>query len=85
MIVTEARNLAIKEILPTQKEGDESAAVSKTAGDRPPRKATSSLEAFQGRRVGGHAQDPEYGGQGMPQRGRHGGRRIISWAPTFPS
>jgi alkylation response protein AidB-like acyl-CoA dehydrogenase len=66
MIVTEARNLAIKEILPTQKEGDEVGCRLEGGNVIVPESYKRAWELFkEGEWVATHA-DPEWGGQGMP-------------------
>jgi alkylation response protein AidB-like acyl-CoA dehydrogenase len=66
MIVTEARNLAIKEILPTQKEGDEVGCRFENGVVTVPESYKRAWELFkEGEWVATHA-NPEWGGQGMP-------------------
>ncbi len=65
MVVTEARNLALKEILPTNEEGDEGCTFDKGQVKVP----ESFRRAFELYREGewiGASEDPEFGGQGMP-------------------
>jgi alkylation response protein AidB-like acyl-CoA dehydrogenase len=66
MIVTEARSLAIKEILPTQKEGDEVGCRFENGTVTVPESYKKAWQLFkEGEWVATHA-DPEWGGQGMP-------------------
>jgi alkylation response protein AidB-like acyl-CoA dehydrogenase len=66
MIITEARNLAIKEILPTQKEGDEVGCHLENGIVTTPECFKRAWELFkEGEWVAPHF-DPEWGGQGMP-------------------
>ena len=65
MVVTEARNLALKEILPTNEEGDQGCTFDKGEVKVP----ESFRRAFELYREGewiGASEDPEFGGQGMP-------------------
>ncbi|MFO8048916.1 MAG: acyl-CoA dehydrogenase [Desulfosudaceae bacterium] len=65
MVVTEARNLALKEILPTNEEGDAGCTFEKGQVKVP----ESFKRAFELYREGewiGASEDPEFGGQGMP-------------------
>jgi alkylation response protein AidB-like acyl-CoA dehydrogenase len=66
LIVTEARNLAIKEILPTQKDGDEVGCHLVDGKVTVPQSFKRAWELFkEGDWVNTHG-DPEWGGQGMP-------------------
>jgi hypothetical protein len=66
MVVTEARNLAIKEILPTQKPGDEQGCQLENGKVTIPESFHKAWALYcQGEWVAA-ADDPEFGGQGMP-------------------
>jgi hypothetical protein len=67
LIVSEARNLALKEILPTQKDGDRQGARFDGGRVHVPASFHKAWKAF---REGGWlamTEDPEWGGQGMPR------------------
>jgi hypothetical protein len=66
MIVTEARNLAIKEILPTQKEGDEIGCHLENGVVTTPEIFKRAWELFKEGEWVGTAMSSEWGGQGMP-------------------
>ena len=66
MIVTEARNLAIKEILPTQKEGDEIGCRLDGGKVTVPESYKRAWELFKEGEWVATSVDPEWGGQGMP-------------------
>ncbi len=66
MVVSEARNLAIKELLPLLKEGDEEGCTFKNGIVNVPKSFHKAFELF---REGGWiamSDNPEWGGQGMP-------------------
>lgn len=66
MVVTEARNLAIKEILPTQKPGDEQGCRLENGKVTIPESFHKAYALYcQGEWVA-PSDDPEFGGQGMP-------------------
>ncbi len=66
LIINEARNLAVKEILPTQKEADEIGCRLEGGKVTVPESFKRAWELFkEGEWVATHA-DPEWGGQGMP-------------------
>ncbi|KJS33204.1 MAG: acyl-CoA dehydrogenase [Desulfatitalea sp. BRH_c12] len=66
LIVTEARNLAIKEILPTQKDGDEIGCRFDNGKVTTPDSFKRAWDLFkEGEWVATHV-NPEWGGQGMP-------------------
>jgi len=66
MIVSEARNLAIKEILPTQKDGDEGC-VFDSGEIRVPESFHKAYKIYCEGEWLAMTDDPEYGGQGMPK------------------
>ncbi len=67
MVVSEARNLAIKEVLPTQKEGDEQGCTLKDGKVTIPECFRKPFELFRDGEWIAMCDDPEYGGQGMPK------------------
>ncbi|RJQ65545.1 MAG: acyl-CoA dehydrogenase [Desulfobacteraceae bacterium] len=66
MIVTEARNLAIKELLPTQKEGDEIGCKLENGVVTTPECFKRAWELFKEGEWVGTSMPSEWGGQGMP-------------------
>ena len=66
MIVTEARNLAIKEILPTQKLGDQEGCKFENGRVTVPKSFHRIYEIFKEGEWVAMTEDPEWGGQGMP-------------------
>ncbi|MCK4932318.1 MAG: acyl-CoA dehydrogenase, partial [Candidatus Aminicenantes bacterium] len=66
MIVTEARNLAIKEILPTQKLGDQEGCKFENGRVTVPESFHRIYEIFKEGEWVAMTEDPEWGGQGMP-------------------
>ena len=67
MIVTEARNLAVKEFLPINKEGDEIGATFDGGRVAVPESFKKAYELLREGEWTAMTEDPEYGGQGMPQ------------------
>ncbi|SMC94610.1 hypothetical protein SAMN02746065_11675 [Desulfocicer vacuolatum DSM 3385] len=67
MVITEARNLAIKEILPTQAEGDEVGCILKDGQVHVPEGFHKPYRLFCEGEWVAMCDDPEYGGQGMPK------------------
>ncbi len=67
MIVSEARNLAIKEILPTQKTGDEEGCRFEDGKVTVPESFHRAYELFIEGEWLAMPEDPEWGGQGMPK------------------
>lgn len=67
MIVTEARSLAMKEFLPINKEGDEIGAVFDGGRVSVPESFKAAYELLREGEWTAMTEDPEYGGQGMPQ------------------
>ena len=67
LVVSEARNLAIKEILPTQKEGDEQGCRFENGKVHIPESYRRAYELFIEGEWLALPEDPEYGGQGMPR------------------
>ncbi|MFH1156198.1 MAG: acyl-CoA dehydrogenase [Pseudomonadota bacterium] len=67
MVVTEARNLAIKEILPTAKEGDEQGCTLENGAVTVPESFHKPFKLFCEGEWVAMTDDPEYGGQGMPK------------------
>ncbi|MBU0969074.1 MAG: acyl-CoA dehydrogenase family protein, partial [Proteobacteria bacterium] len=67
MVVVEARNLAVKELLPANKEGDEQGCTLSNGKVTVPESFHKAYELFcQGEWLA-MCDDPEYGGQGMPK------------------
>ena len=66
MIVSEARNLAIKEILPTQKLGDQEGCKFEKGKVTVPKSFHRAYELFKEGEWVAMTEDPEWGGQGMP-------------------
>ena len=67
MIVTEARNLSIKEILPTQKVGDEEGCRFEDGKVTVPEPFQRAYDLFVEGEWLAMPEDPEWGGQGMPK------------------
>ncbi|MBS3780624.1 MAG: acyl-CoA dehydrogenase N-terminal domain-containing protein, partial [Desulfovermiculus sp.] len=68
LIVTEARNLAIKEILPTNKVGDEvGVSFEKDGQVKVPEEFHRAYQLYKEGEWVGTSEDPEWGGQGMPR------------------
>ncbi|SLM27659.1 Acd10 [Desulfamplus magnetovallimortis] len=67
LIVSEARNLAIKEILPTQKPGDEEGCVLENGVVKVPECFKRAWELYKEGEWLAMTDDPEVGGQGMPK------------------
>lgn len=67
LIVSEARNLAIKEILPTLKDGDEQGCRFEDGQVFVPESFKRAYELFTEGEWLAMPEDPEYGGQGMPR------------------
>ncbi len=66
LIVSEARNLAIKEILPTQKDGDEGC-LFENGTVKIPESFHKIFKLYKEGEWLGMTDDPDYGGQGMPK------------------
>ena len=66
LIVSEARNLAVKEILPTRKEGDEVGCVFEKGEVKAPECFRRPFELLREGEWTAMTEDPDYGGQGMP-------------------
>ena len=67
LIVTEARNLAVKEILPTQKPGDEEGCIFDNGVVTVPESFHRAWDLYKEGEWLAMADDPEVGGQGMPK------------------
>lgn len=67
LIVSEARNLAVKEILPTRKEGDEIGCKFESGKVIVPEIFRKPFELLKEGEWTAMPEDPEYGGQGMPR------------------
>ena len=67
LIVSEARNLAIKEILPTQKESDTQGCTFEGGKVTVPESFKRAYELFVEGEWLAMTEDPEWGGQGMPR------------------
>lgn len=67
LIVTEARNLAIKEILPTFKDGDQQGCRFENGAVFVPESFKRAYDLFTEGEWLAMPEDPEYGGQGMPR------------------
>ena len=67
LIIGEARNLAVKEILPTQKEGDEKGVHFENGKVTVPESFHKAWKALRDGEWLATTEDPEWGGQGMPR------------------
>ncbi|MEH0022273.1 MAG: acyl-CoA dehydrogenase [Desulfobacter sp.] len=67
MVVKEARNLAVKEVLPTNKEGDEQGCVLENGKVIIPESFHKVYDLFCEGEWVAMCDDPDYGGQGMPR------------------
>ena len=67
LVVSEARNLAIKELLPAQKLGDEEGCRLEKGKVRVPESFRKVWELFKEGEWVAMTEDPEWGGQGMPK------------------
>ena len=67
MVLTEARNFALKEILPTYSEGDRQGVQFDDGTVHPPECFRRPFELFREGEWGAVSEDPELGGQGLPQ------------------
>ncbi len=67
MVIAEARNLAVKELLPINKEGDEEGCTLKDGKVSVPKSFHKAFELFCGGEWVAMCDDPDLGGQGMPQ------------------
>ena len=67
MIVSEARNLAVKELLPINKDGDEQGCTLENGNVRVPESFHKVFKLFCEGEWIAMCDDPEFGGQGMPQ------------------
>ncbi|MCP4116184.1 MAG: acyl-CoA dehydrogenase [Desulfobacteraceae bacterium] len=67
LIVSEARNLAVKEILPTQKEGDDEGCTLENGKVTTPKSFKRLYDLFNEGEWLAMNEDPEWGGQGMPR------------------
>ena len=67
LIISEARNLAVKEILPTQQDGDRQGCRFENGQVTVPESYHRAWELFLEGEWLGMPEDPEYGGQGMPK------------------
>jgi alkylation response protein AidB-like acyl-CoA dehydrogenase len=67
LIISEARNLAIKEILPTQEEGDREGANFENGQVTVPESFHKAWELFKEGEWLAMIEDPKWGGQGMPR------------------
>jgi hypothetical protein len=67
LIIAEARNLAVKEIMPTQKDGDRQGAQFESGKVTVPESFQKAWKAFKEGEWLAMTEDPEWGGQGMPR------------------
>jgi alkylation response protein AidB-like acyl-CoA dehydrogenase len=67
LIVSEARNLSVKEIYPTQKLGDEEGCTLEAGAVRVPESFRRIFDLFAEGEWLAMSEDPEWGGQGMPK------------------
>ena len=67
LIVSEARNLAIKELLPASKPGDEEGCKFQSGSVTVPESFKKAYELFKEGEWVAMTEDPEWGGQGMPR------------------
>ncbi len=66
LIISEARNLAVKVILPTRKEGDEQGCTFESGTVKVPESFHHAFKLFREGEWLAMPEDPEYGGQGLP-------------------
>ncbi len=66
MVVSEARNLALKELLPANEEGDKQGCVFENGQVKTPESFKRIFDLYREGEWIGAAEDPEFGGQGMP-------------------
>ncbi|MFH1155872.1 MAG: acyl-CoA dehydrogenase [Pseudomonadota bacterium] len=84
LIVSEARNLAVKEILPTQKPGDEEGCVFENNTVKVPECFKRAWELYKDGEWLAMCDDPEVGGQGMPKMvGLAASEYLIGANPSF--
>ncbi len=84
LIVSEARNLAIKEILPTQKPGDEEGCVLENGSVRVPECFKRAWELYKEGEWLAMTDPPEVGGQGMPKLvGLAASEYLVGANPSF--
>ncbi len=84
LIVSEARNLAVKEILPTQKPGDEEGCVFDNGTVTVPKCFHRAWELYKEGEWLAMTDDPEVGGQGMPKLvGLAANEYLIGANPSF--
>jgi alkylation response protein AidB-like acyl-CoA dehydrogenase len=67
LIVSEARNLSVKEILPTQKDGDQNGCRFESGNVTVPESYHRAWDLFLQGEWLAMTEDPDYGGQGMPR------------------
>ncbi len=67
LIISEARNLAVKEILPTMKSGDEKGVEFENNMVKVPEEFHRLCQLYREGEWGATTEDPEWGGQGMPR------------------
>ncbi len=67
MVVTEARNIAVKELLPTEKEGDQQGCVLEKGKVKVPTCFHKPFKVFCDGEWIAMCDDPKFGGQGMPR------------------
>ncbi len=67
MVVSEARNLAVKELLPTNKDGDQQGCTLEKGEVKIPESFHKAYELYCEGEWIAMCDDPEYGGQGMPR------------------
>ncbi len=84
MIVSEARNLAIKEILPTQKLGDEQGCTLENGQVKVPESFHRAYKIYREGEWLAMTDDPDWGGQGMPKTvGLAASEYMIGANPSF--
>ncbi|RLC33679.1 MAG: acyl-CoA dehydrogenase [Deltaproteobacteria bacterium] len=66
MVVSEARNLALKELLPANEEGDKQGCVFENGQVKTPESFKRIFDLYREGEWIGAGEDPEFGGQGMP-------------------
>ncbi len=84
LIISEARNLAIKEILPTQKPGDEQGCILENGSVKVPESFHRAYKIYREGEWLAMTDDPEWGGQGMPKTvGLAASEYMIGANPSF--
>ena len=85
LIISEARNLAVKEILPTQKEGDEQGCTLEDGKVTTPASFKRLYDLFNEGEWLAMTEDPEWGGAGNAPYCGIGGHGVLQWCQLSPS